>query len=317
MAEEQNFLFTGAPERLDRFLARRLAPLSRTRVQQLIRESRVTVNGASAVSGRVLKSGDRIRVALPEFSNLPHSAADTVPVLYEDEHIIVVNKPAGLVVHPAGPHRQDTLIQRLWPKLAPAWSAPGDRLKILAAARPGVVHRLDRGTSGVMVLAKTPRAAEDLSRQFAERGVEKIYLALVQGVPSSPEGRILSTVGRSRRQPLRMSVADAGRPAETGFKVLERFPAAPGGPAALIEARPKTGRTHQIRVQLSALGHPLLGDVLYKAKPLPEIARPLLHALSLKLRHPATGREMRWEAPPPPDFQAALRLLRRKPSHMK
>jgi 23S rRNA pseudouridine1911/1915/1917 synthase len=247
-------------------------------------------------------------VTLPDFSSLPGSAVQDVPVLFEDSHLIVVNKPPDVVVHPAGPHQEGTLIQRLWPKLAANWSAVLGRTSP-HTARPGVVHRLDKGTSGVLVIAKTPQAAEHLSAQFAARTVKKVYLALVCGIPKTEKGRIRSTVGRSRRAPHRMSVEDPGRWSETEFKVLERFEKTG---AALLEVQPLTGRTHQIRVQLAHLGHPLAGDMIYGAPKDLQAERPLLHALSLELTHPANEKRMKWTAGLPEDFEEVLRDLRGK-----
>ncbi|MGQ0643978.1 MAG: RluA family pseudouridine synthase [Elusimicrobiota bacterium] len=309
MPETKDYLFRGVPERVDRFLARKLAGFSRTRIQRFIKEGRVAVNGSASPSGRLLSPGDKVRATLPDFTGLPSSSAEDVPVLYEDEALLVVDKPAGLVVHPAGPHREGTLIQKLWPKLAEGWAGSLKAGSAGGADRPGVVHRLDRGTSGVMVIAKTPEAAENLSRQFAEREVEKIYWALAQGVPRADQGSVRSMVGRSRRRPGRMSVESQGRWSEMDFKVLARFDAPP---AAFLEVRPRTGRTHQIRVQLAALGHAIVGDGAYgpaAAEDAFGAARPLLHAAFLRLRHPATGRALEWNAPLPEDFEAVLKAL--------
>jgi len=227
----------------------------------------------------------------------------------------VVDKPADIVVHPAGPHRQGTLVQRLWPKLAPAWDKTV-RAQGGAFDRPGVVHRLDKGTSGVMVLAKTPHAAENLSRQFAERTVKKTYWALVRGIPRTDSGRIQSVVGRSRRHPGRMTVKEEGRWSETDFKVLERYPSSQ---TALLELHPLTGRTHQIRVQLAALGHPVVGDALYGDTAASQEARPLLHARSLEFTHPARKRRMTFQAEPPKDFLLFMRRQKKigRPPHAR
>lgn len=293
MTEEKSFIFPGEQERLDHFLARLLAPLSRTRVQRLIEEGAVTVNGRREPARRKLAPGERVLVQIPTFSGLPPAAVESVPIVYEDADVIVVDKPAGLVVHPAGPHRTDTLIQRLWPKLSAGWAETGRRP---ATDRPGVVHRLDKGTSGVMVIAKTPAAAENLSRQFADRTVKKTYWALVQGALTSP-GRIRSLVGRSRQAPQKMST-ETGRPSETEYTVIKNFPTHTP-PTTLLEVRPRTGRTHQIRVQLAALGHPLVGDTLYGGPPGP---RPLLHAHQLEFRHPKTGKKLVFKAKTPTDM---------------
>jgi 23S rRNA pseudouridine1911/1915/1917 synthase len=304
-------VFHGNPERLDRFLARALKPLSRTRIQRLIAAGQVVVNGRPAPARALLAPGNRVQVTLPDpFGALPASSPE-IRVLFEDEHVLAVDKPAGLVVHPAGPHEQGTLVQKIWPKLAGQWRGtrgPGKTLSV----RPGIVHRLDSGTSGVMVIAKTPEAADHLSRQFAGRTVKKIYWAWVRGIPSTESGRICSVVGRSQAEPHRMSVHGHGRWSETSFRVLKRFPADGASGSSLLEVSPHTGRTHQIRVQLAALGHPVLGDAVYGSSA-EDASRPLLHALSLELTHPATGRMLRLRAPLPDDFEARLRQRKRKP----
>ncbi len=310
MSPEKSFVFRGAPARLDVFLTARLSPLSRTQVQRLIKDGRVTVAGRPAPARRVLAPGERVAADVPAFSSLPASAADDVPVLFEDDDIIVVNKPPGWVVHPAGPHREDTLIQRLWPKLSGGWG-PGMKA---GDARPGVVHRLDRGTSGVLVIAKNPAAAETLSRQFADRKVEKIYWAVVEGLPAADRGRVTSPVGRSRNSPHRMSTQAPGRWSETEFRVLRRFSGQGDRGLALLEVLPKTGRTHQIRVQLSSLGHPVAGDHVYDART--EFDRPLLHARSLSFCHPVSGKALTFDAPPPPDFAEFIEGLSSVPAHV-
>lgn len=300
---EKKFTVTGRSERLDKFLVQRLEGFSRTQVQRLIKEKRVSVNGSPQPARHLVEKGQVVNVSMPAFTSLPAAAGDALPLLYEDENLLVINKPAGLVVHPAGPHKEGTVVQLLWPKLAAGWT---DRS--FTSPRPGVVHRLDRGTSGVMALAKTPAAAENLSRQFEKRTVEKIYWALLHGIPTTQQGRVRSHVGRSRQSPNRMSVDSPGRLSETLFSVLARFPKKGERGMALVEVHPLTGRTHQIRVQLTALGHPLVGDALYGATDgLSE--RPLLHALSLSLDHPQTGRRMRWNAPLAQDFQDKLKEL--------
>jgi 23S rRNA pseudouridine1911/1915/1917 synthase len=289
--------------RLDKFLAGRLTSLSRTYLQRLIKEGRVTVNGEKEPSpGRLLTVDEKVALSLPQFAGLPKAVAEKVPVLFEDSELIVVDKPAGVVVHPAGPHQEDTLVQQLWPKLSPAW-AKTVKDAPLHTARPGVVHRLDKGTSGVIVVAKTPKTAEALSRQFAERSTEKIYWALVEGNPGTASGVIRSNVGRDRRHPHKMSTTAPGRLSELEFKVVARFE----NPAkALLEVHPLTGRTHQIRVQLASLKHPLVGDTAYGGE---RGERPLLHALSLSFTHPKTKKRLSFSAPLPPDFRKILKKL--------
>lgn len=306
MPETREFIFKGDADRLDKFLAKRMPDFSRTRLQRMIESGSVTVGGATHPARYLLTPGERVQIVVPDFSRLPASAANSVPVVFEDDHILVVNKPAGLVVHPAGPHQEDTLLQRLWPKLAPKWAGKVRGGKSIDL-RPGVVHRLDRGTSGVMVIAKTPEAAKKISAQFAERSVRKTYWALAWGTFFSDSGVIRSVVGRSRREPHRMSVAGLGRSAETEFMVLGRFPKQGTKGAALVEIRPLTGRTHQIRVQMSALGNPLVGDKTYGDEEESDVARPMLHALSLELNHPVTKKRHKWAVPVPPDFEAVLK----------
>jgi 23S rRNA pseudouridine1911/1915/1917 synthase len=311
-AEGRKFSFDGPPERLDKYLAKKLVPASRTQVQRWIEEGHVTVNNLKAPSSLKLASGDAVSIVIPPFSSLPAAAADSIPVLFEDDDIVVVNKPAGIPVHPAGPHQKDTLIQRLWPKLAAGWESVQKKAARAAAIRPGVVHRLDKGTSGVMVIAKNPVACEKLSKQFAKRTIKKVYRALARGVPQNKTMHITSSVGRSRRSPHKMSTAVPGRLSETDVQVLQNFPHKIW-PSTYLEVNPLTGRTHQIRVQLAAMGHPLWGDGLYdlsreKKSPF-EPTRPLLHALKLSFVHPVTGKTMSFEAPLPPDFAAALASL--------
>lgn len=300
MAEKKTLKVETGGERLDKFLAGEMENLSRSYLQKLIGDGMVTVNGAVAETTRQqVLAGDAVVVTLPAFSGLPASQNKNVPILHEDASLVVVDKPAGWVVHPAGPHQTETLVQRLWPKLSPAWAA-SVKTAPLHTARPGVVHRLDKGTSGVIVVAKTPAAAANLSAQFAGRTVRKIYWALVHGTPVTETGVIRSTVGRDRRKPHRMSVSDPGRPSELEFKVVARFEK-----DALLEVHPLTGRTHQIRVQLASLKHPLVGDSTYGGDAAG--GRPFLHAKSLSFRHPKTKKEVSFSAPLPPDFKKALK----------
>jgi 23S rRNA pseudouridine1911/1915/1917 synthase len=299
MTDNKTFLAEYAETRLDKFLVERMPSLSRSYLQKLITQGNVSVDGQTTKApGRRLARGEKVALDLPGFSGLPETEGEKVPILFEDKTVVVADKPAGWVVHPAGPHQTETLIQRLWPKLAAAWATTLQDVP-LHTARPGVVHRLDKGTSGVIVIAKTPAAAENLSAQFAARTTEKIYWALVAGAPGADRGTVKSTVGRDRRNPHRMSVTDPGRPAELEFTVLARL-----AESSLLEVRPKTGRTHQIRVQLAAVGHPLVGDAAYDG---PSGPRPLLHASSLSFDHPVTGKRVTFAAPLPEDFKRELK----------
>ena len=293
-------------ERLDRWLSRQLPELSRARVQKLIRGGRVRLDGEIVKKPSTpLAPGTRLEVELPPLEG-PAIEPEPIPleILYEDEDLVAVNKPSGMVVYPAAGHAHGTLVQGL---------LHGGRTLATAAGaeRPGVVHRLDKDTSGVIVFAKTDRAYYDLVKQFKERTVRKVYLALVHGLLEEDEGVIEAPLGRDPHHPLLVGVraeGRGGRPALTRFRVLRRVPDEPSGPEAkgvtLLEVYPHTGRTHQIRVHLKAIGHPIVGDPVYGPKRsspgLPE--RLMLHARRLELTHPRTGERLRITAPLPPEF---------------
>jgi 23S rRNA pseudouridine1911/1915/1917 synthase len=233
-----------------------------------------------------------------------------VPILHEDTDLVVVDKPAGLVVHPAPGHPGGTLVNALLHHC-------GDLAGIGGVRRPGIVHRLDRGTSGVMVVAKNDAAHLALAAQFHDHTVERVYLAFVRGVPGAEAGRVERAIGRHPRDRKRMSVAARhGRPARTAWRVRTRWPRAG---AALLEVRPETGRTHQIRVHLASVGLPLLGDPVYgrggrqKARALaPALTRPALHAAVLGFDHPVSGARLHFEAPLPEDLVALREELARR-----
>jgi 23S rRNA pseudouridine1911/1915/1917 synthase len=302
------------PERIDRLLARDL-PLSRTRVQALLEAGRVTVDGRPVTRPSfVPEEGSRVAVVLPppEPSWL---AADPLPlhVLHEDAEILVLDKPAGLVVHPAPGHRRGTLVNALVARGA---------VSALAGERPGIVHRLDKDTSGVIVVARTESAHAALAEQFRARRVRKLYDAVAWGHLPAAEGEITRPIGRSRSDRHKMAVdAARGRPALTRWRVVTRFEV-----AEHLEVDLASGRTHQIRVHLASLGHPVVGDARYGGGPgaeagfhgpqrplarraLAAIGRVALHARRLELRHPRDGRELAFEAPPPADFERLLGAL--------
>jgi 23S rRNA pseudouridine1911/1915/1917 synthase len=300
-----------AGARLDQFLATSLG-WSRARLQKLLKAGLVTVNeGARAASYRV-RAGETVtvRVPEPEPSHLtPEPLA--LDIIFEDRDILVLNKPPGLVVHPGAGHRQGTLLNAL------LHHCPELR-EIGEVSRPGLVHRLDKDTSGLLVVAKTTLAHQALVSQFAARETRKQYLALVWGLLSEPEGRIDQEIGRHPTQRHKMSAHPRrGKAAVTRWRVLQEFP----GPMTLLELAIETGRTHQIRVHMSSLGHPVLGDATYGGgvsrlaghpkltglKPL--VHRQLLHAWRLAVTHPRTGARLSWEAPPPEDFQAVVDKL--------
>lgn len=285
--------------RLDVFLAHH-AGLSRSRIQSLIREGAVTIAGAAVKASHTLRAGDEIAVEMREpveAKTLPEAIA--LAVLYEDSSLIVVNKPRGMVVHPGCGVESGTLVNALLAHCVDLSGIGGEK-------RPGIVHRLDRYTSGVMMAAKSDSAHEALTAQFAARTVKKEYLAIVYGAPKDERGSIDAPVGRHPVDRKRMAVVESGRAAVTGYRVEERFDG-----YSLVRLFPLTGRTHQLRVHLTAMGHPIVGDEVYgkRAHGFP-IKGQALHAASLSFAHPQTGREMRFTAPLPEDMEAILAALR-------
>jgi 23S rRNA pseudouridine1911/1915/1917 synthase len=285
-------------ERLDRYLAGQLAgdDLSRSRIQRLIKDGAVRVNGVVARPSVRLSPGDGIAISFEGADDAGAPApAPGIPlsVLHADDDIVVVDKAAGQVVHPAVGHTDDTLVNALVARFPDLVDAFND-------VRPGIVHRLDRDTSGVMVVARSPDAAADLKRQFKARTVDKAYLLLAKGRLAPPEGVIEAPIGRDPRQRKRMAALPDGRPAQTEYRVL-----AVAGDYSWVEARPRTGRTHQIRVHLSAVGHPVAGDVVYGRRDR-RVPRLALHAWRLAFDHPASGERAAFVAPLPPDLATAL-----------
>ncbi|MFH1086073.1 MAG: RluA family pseudouridine synthase [Chloroflexota bacterium] len=293
-----------AGDRLDRYLADQLPTLSRSQVQRLIAAGRVQVSGQPARASYRVLLGEAISVDIPESepeASAPAAERLALNVLYEDEHLLVINKPAGLVVHPAPGHAAGTLVNAL---LA---HRPALRAADLDPARPGIVHRLDRDTSGLLVVAATREAQAALQAAFKGRRVYKLYLALVLGALTHDEAVIEAPIGRDPRQRQRMAVlAEGGRPARTAYRVRERLP-----DCTLVEAQLITGRTHQIRVHLASVGHPVVGDRVYGPRRARITApRQMLHAWRLELAHPVTGAPLAFEAPLPPDMAAVLERLR-------
>jgi 23S rRNA pseudouridine1911/1915/1917 synthase len=315
--EERVFIVPAeaAGMRLDKFLADHLADISRSRIQGWIEKGRVTLDGRPARPSTRLDPGQCVRVFIPppeEVRILPEPIL--LDILYEDEHLLVINKPAGMVVHPAPGHTSGTLVNALLARF-PAWAEldwwESEEDEEEAGAdypRPGIVHRLDKDTSGLLIVAKSAGARSALQAQFQARQVEKVYLALVHGVPPAPAGLIDAPIGRDPRQRKRMAVVAEGRPAVTAYRVLE-----PLGEYALLEVMPKTGRTHQIRVHLAFIGHPVVGDEVYgRRRSRLACPRQFLHAARLSFRHPVTGRPMEFSAPLPPDLQAVLEEARER-----
>jgi 23S rRNA pseudouridine1911/1915/1917 synthase len=306
-----------AGERLDRLLATRLPELSRSRLKNLIEAGRLSAGGETIVepSYRV-KPGQRLTLQVPAAAPArPQAQAMPLDILYEDSDLIVIDKPAGLVVHPAPGNPDRTLVNALIAHCGDALTGIGGE------RRPGIVHRLDKGTSGVMVAAKTQAAHAALVARFAARDIERAYLAVVWGLPAPRSGEIAGDIGRSPRNRKKMAVvARGGRPARTRYRVIE---ALAGGRVSLVECRLLSGRTHQIRVHMAAKGHPLLGDPLYgragaaRARGLPEAAqsalealgRQALHARTLGFSHPASGAALQFESEIPVDIKRLIDTL--------
>jgi 23S rRNA pseudouridine1911/1915/1917 synthase len=284
--------------RLDRFLVGKLPEYSRSRIQQLVHTGFVRLNGATTRPRQLVRTGDEIEVSEPPLERI-ETRPEPIPldVLFEDNDVIVINKPAGLVVHPGAGHREHTLVNAVLSH-CPTLSGIGGK------ERPGIVHRLDKDTSGCLVVAKNDSAHRELSRQFAERSVEKTYLALVTGKLRKQTGMIEEKIGRHPIDRQRMSVASPrGRSAKTEYRVART-----GNKASLIECRLHSGRTHQVRVHLHHLGHPVLGDKVYGAHSAKDFPRQMLHAWKLGFRHPSSGEWKKFEAPLPDDFATAIKL---------
>jgi 23S rRNA pseudouridine1911/1915/1917 synthase len=299
------------PKRLDVFLSGHTSGLSRAGVQRLIEKGAVTVNGKHAKPSLKIRPGDTIEWDVPKPAPL-EIEGEPIPleVLYEDESLLVLNKPAGIVVHPAPGHWSGTLVNALLHHIQQGPDR-GRLSGIGGRERPGLVHRLDKGTSGVMVIAKTDAAHRGLSKEFKEHTIHRVYLALIAGAVKGSKVRVELAIGRDTKNRQKISArTTAPRQAVTEFQVLERF----GKTAALIEVHPQTGRTHQIRVHLASIGHPVLGDETYGGRKVCEvndqpISRPMLHARTLGFTHPITGKSLEYSAPPPPDMEDILKRL--------
>lgn len=281
--------------RLDRFLAGLPEIGSRAVAERLLTEGGVRLDGALSAKSTRLKGGEEIDVELPQAP--PPLAPEEVGlrIAYEDEQLLVVDKPGGVVVHPTGGHETGTLVHGVL-----AHGAAGGEEE-----RPGIVHRLDRDTSGLLVVARSEEAHRRLKNMIRRRELERTYLALVRGRPRSRAGRIEAPLGRDRRDPTRQSLdTDKPREAVTHFELVEQL-----GEYALLRVRLETGRTHQIRVHLAAIGLPVVGDAVYGA-PDPALGRQFLHATRLAFTHPFTGERVDVESPLPPDLAAHLQELR-------
>lgn len=298
-----------AGERLDRLLAARLAALSRTRLKRLVESGQVSLEGATITDPSLrVKLGQRFVVDLPPpVEDHPAPQAIALTILFEDEHVIVIDKPPGLVVHPAPGNPDRTLVNALLAHCGASLAGIG------GVKRPGIVHRLDKDTSGLMVAAKTELAHQQLSAAFAAHRVTRSYLALVRGVPSPSAGEIAGRIGRSPTNRKKMAVVShGGKTALTRYRVVRRF----GSLAALVECRLATGRTHQIRVHLAAQGHALIGDQVYGHRRAPALPAPLrdfprqaLHAQVIGFNHPASGEYLQFSSQLPNDMTDLIKFL--------
>jgi 23S rRNA pseudouridine1911/1915/1917 synthase len=291
------------PDRLDLYLMKRGIPFSRSRIQKLITEGQIRVNGRPAKPSYRVREGDQIEIFIP-----PPAPLELIPeaisldVVYEDESLLVINKAAGMVVHPAPGHDQGTLVHALLHHCQ-------DLTGIGGRERPGIVHRLDKDTSGIMVVAKTDQAHQRISKQFKQHTIDRRYLALVCGRMEKKTGKVVLPIGRDRIDRKKISARTSHpRESETHFIVRENFKS-----AAFLEVYPQTGRTHQIRVHMAHLGHPIIGDKVYGGRAARgfefEAGRQMLHAERLGFIHPVSGEMMTFSAPPPADMQQMLKAL--------
>jgi 23S rRNA pseudouridine1911/1915/1917 synthase len=292
---------TEGPERVDKYVAREVASVSRSQVQDLIARGLVTVNGSEVKASQRLGPGDVVQVIVPPCEEA-ELVAEHMPlrIVYEDGDLVVVDKPPGLVVHPAPGHEGGTLVNAL---LARYPDLPMDQ-----EGRPGIVHRLDKDTSGLIVVARSEEVRRALQAQFKAGEVLKVYLSLVEGSVEPRNGIIDAAIGRDARNRKRMAVVrTGGRRAVTEYRVLEHLDG-----HSLLELRPQTGRTHQVRVHLAFIGHPVVGDSVYgRRKQRLRIGRQFLHAHRLAFQHPSSGRRMEFVSDLPADLEQALEGLRR------
>lgn len=304
--ETLDFLAEKAAEgtRLDRWLCGQCAELSRSALQALIEEGQVCCNGRTAAKSYKLRAGDAVRVCLPDPQPIA-AVAQNIPieVVYEDAHLIVVNKPKGMVVHPAPGNPDGTLVNAL------LWHCAGSLSGIGGAVRPGIVHRIDKDTSGLLVVAKDDATHQALSEQMSVHAIHRVYHAVVYGSLREEEGFVEAPIGRDPHDRKKMAVTQShAKYAYTGWKVLERL-----GNFTYIACQLKTGRTHQIRVHMASIGHPLAGDAVYGPRNcIKSLGGQCLHAKELGFVHPATGEYLQFDSPLPPYFENYLTKLRKE-----
>ncbi len=287
-------------KRLDVFLAENLEKYSRSFLQKLVKDERVLVNGKDRKNRYLLIEGDEVEVQVPEAKPLDLEGENlSLEIIYEDDDVIVVNKPKGMVVHPGSGNWEGTLVNGL------LYHCRGNLSSINGVIRPGIVHRIDKDTTGLIMVAKNDEAHRSLQNQLKERTVSRKYHVLTHGIVKENQLEIEAPIGRSPRHPLKMAVVDDGRYAKTHFRVLERYKTATYG-----EARLETGRTHQIRVHLQYIGYPLVGDPLYAPKKAAFHSKgQMLHAKTLGFIHPKSGENLEFDSPLPEDFLRVKKIL--------
>ncbi len=286
-----------AGKRIDKILSEKLPELSRSFVKKLIEDGKVKVNGKNTEPSYKAKLGDEVEIEVVSPPKLIPKPQDIdIKIVYEDDDIAIVDKPAGMAVHPAPGSEENTLVNALLSRYK--------ELPTPSPERPGIIHRLDKDTSGLIIIAKSPLAYQKLSRDFADRKIDKRYIALVVGNLPLDEGVINLPIGRDPFDRKKMKVTLGGREAITLFKVLKRY-----GNFTLIEVKIKTGRTHQIRVHLSYEGYPVAGDEIYGKDKIPGLNRQFLHAYRISFNHPRTGEKLVFQSPLPGDLRDFLRSL--------
>ena len=290
--------------RIDSYLSKKSQDISRVTIQRLIEEEKVLVNNKKTKSSYKVQENDKITLEEEKPKEISLKAQDIpIEIIYEDKDIVVVNKPKGLVVHPANGNPDGTLVNAIMAICKDSLSGIGGEI------RPGIVHRLDKDTSGVLIVAKNDKAHINMSEQIKNHEVEKIYIALVKGIVKETEATINMPIGRSTKDRKKMAVTKSGKEAITHFKVIERFPK---HNCTLLEVKIETGRTHQIRVHLSQIGYPIIGDTVYSnGKNEWGVEGQCLHAKSLKFKHPITKKEMFLEAKLPKYFEKIVDELKR------
>mgnify|MGYP001037613260 CR=1 FL=1 len=297
--EQREFIVEAeaAGQRIDRFLSGEDTGLSRSALQALVADGHVLCNGKLVAKSLKLKAGDTILLEIPDAKPIEAVPQDIpLDIVYEDEHLLVVNKPKGMVVHPAPGNPDGTLVNAL------LWHCKGSLSGIGGEIRPGIVHRIDKDTSGLLLVAKNDQSQLALSRQLQERQMEKHYRALVEGNLREDSGRIDQPIARSKKDRKKMAIDPEGRPSITDWTVLAR-----GRNVTLLDVHILTGRTHQIRVHMKSIGHPVCGDPIYGSGRGAKVPRLMLHAYTLSFTHPRTGERMTFTAPLPEEFVQGLR----------